>query len=234
MKLKTKLLLATSLIVLLVLSISEWISYRQMGRFLSDHETRMQSDIGHKHERDLTDLRQKRQDLFWNFATLHTVHATVTILALVLALSALWRRTVLSPLDDLLRHINYMGRGNWATPVPVRSQDEIGELTQAFNDLGENLTLTVQQFASTSKLSVMALLGQSLVKRAITATELLRVSESHLANNHACGETTVEPALQSLRLAIGKLEEIPAVFEAEFQGQLSQHSLPSGGRNGRS
>jgi HAMP domain-containing protein len=163
MNLKTKLLLASSAIVLVVLTLSEWIGYRQTGPFLSGHEMRMASEMNHGAV--LADLQQGRQALLLRSATLHTFHGIITITALILASNAPWSRTVLRPLADLLRHINYMHRGSWGIPVPVRSKDEIGELTEAFNELGGQLTLTVHQFAAASKLSALALLGQSLEKR---------------------------------------------------------------------
>lgn len=223
MNLKTKLLLASSAIVLVVLGLSEWIGYRQMSHFLSGHEMQMASEMNHGAV--LSDLQEGRQSLLLQFATLHTLHAIITITALIAALNALWSRTVLRPLADLLRHINYMGRGNWTTPVPVRSRDEIGELTEAFNELGGKLTLTVHQFASASKLSALSLLGQSLVKKAVLASDLLRASVASIECDQEQGEAASEVERARVQLAIETLEEIPALFDAEFQRELSLHSL---------
>jgi len=222
MKLKTKLLLASSAIVLVVLSLSEWISFHQMSQFLSGHEMRMASEMNHG--AILADLQQGRQNLLVRLATLHTFHGVITIIALILALNALWSRTVLRPLTDLLRHINFMRRGSWGTAVPVRSKDEIGELTEAFNELGAQLTLTVHQFASTSTLSALSLLGQSLVKKALLASELLRAAKGGIECQEGHGEAATEAKRARLELAIKILEEIPVLFEAEFQRHLSRHS----------
>lgn len=224
MKLKTKLLLASSLIVLVVLGLSEGIGYRMTSQFLSEHEVRMASEMNHGTV--LGDLRQGRQALLVNLTTLHTFHGIFTIIALILALNTLWSRTVLGPLNDLLCHINYMRRGNWETPVPVRSKDEIGELTEAFNELGGQLTLTVHQYGTTSKLSAMALLGQSMVKKALSAAELLRASEDQIKSTRGFEESATDPELASLQLAIQMVEEIPLLFDAEFQHQLSLLAAP--------
>lgn len=224
MRLKTKLLLASSAIVLVVLTLSEWIGYRQMSQFLSGHELRMASEMNHGAV--LADLQQGRQALLLRLATLHTFHMIITISALILALNVLWSRTVLRPLTDLLRHINYMRRGSWGTPVPVRSKDEIGELTEAFNELGGQLTLTVHQFASTSKLSAMALLGRSLVKKVISVADLVRATETALSRHSWNSEAATEPECARLQHAVKLLEEIPLLFDAEFQRELSQHSVP--------
>ena len=222
MRLKTKLLLASSAIVLVVLGLSEWIGYRQMSQFLSGHEMRMASELNHG--AILADLQQGRQALLLRLATLHTLHGIITIIALILALNALWSRTVLRPLTDLLRHIDYMRRGSWGTPVPVRSKDEIGELTGAFNELGGQLTLTVHQFAAASKLSAMALLGQSLVKKAASAADLVRASQVGLNRHSGNSEDATDPECARLQLAVKLLEEIPVLFDAEFQRELSQYS----------
>ncbi len=224
MRLKTKLLLASSAIVLVVLGLSEWIAYSQMNQFLRDHEMRMASEMNHGAV--LADLRQGRQALLLRLAALHTFHAIITIIALILALNALWSRTVLRPLTDLLRHINYMRRGNWGTPVPVRSKDEIGELTAAFNELGGQLTLTAHQFGSISKLSALVLLGNSLVKRVTSAADLVRAAVTASNRHSGIGEPAADPDLARLQLAVKLLEEIPLLFDAEFQRELSQHSVP--------
>ncbi len=222
MKLKTKLLLASSAIVLVVLSLSEWISFHQMSQFLSGHEMRMASEMNHGAV--LADLQQGRQALLLRSATLHTIHGIVTIIALILALNALWSRTVLRPLADLLRHINYMRRGSWGTPVPVRSKDEIGELTEAFNELGGQLTLTVHQFAAASKLSAMALLGQSLVKTVVSAAEIVRAAQIGLDRRSGDSEDATGTESARLQRAVKLLEEIPLLFDAEFERELTQYS----------
>ncbi len=222
MRLKTKLLLASSAIVLIVLTLSEWIGYRQTSQFLNGHEMRMASEMNHGAV--LADLQQGRQALLLRSATLHTFHGIITIIALILALNALWSRTVLRPLADLLRHINYMRRGSWGTPVPVRSKDEIGELTEAFNELGGQLTLTVHQFAAASKLSALALLGQSLVKKVVSAAELVRAAQIGLDRHSEDSEDATSRECARLQRAVKLLEEIPLLFDAEFQRELSQYS----------
>lgn len=225
MKLRTKLLLAGSAIVLVVLAASEWLGYHLTSLFLTAHEAKMASELNHgSHGAALAELQQGSHALFVRLAALHLLHAAFTVIALVLALNALWSRTVLRPLADLLQHINYMRRGTWRSPVPVRSRDEIGELTEAFNELGGQLTFTVHQFAAASKLSAMALLGQSLVTKVRSATELLRAAQT--AQDGQTKGVLVSPAEQArVTLAIEILDGIPALFEKEFQRQISVQSL---------
>ena len=79
MRLKTKLLLASSAIVLVVLGLSEWIAYRQMNQFLRGHEMRMASEMNHGAV--LADLRQGRQALLLRLAALHTFQLCSFMLA---------------------------------------------------------------------------------------------------------------------------------------------------------
>lgn len=220
MKLKTKVLLASSLVVLGVLGTAEWIGFRQTSLFLNAHETNMATEMNHGLA--LAELRQGGQALLSRLATLHLIHGILTVTALVGALNMVWRRTVLGPLTELLRHINYMRRGNWHTAVPVRSRDEIGELTAAFNDLGGQLTMTVHQFAATSKLSGMALLGQSLARKAVAAADLIRASEPNVGSREVCVDDANRARLD---LAAKLLDEIPVLFEQEFQRELNLHSI---------
>lgn len=225
MRLRTKLLLASSAIVLVVLGISEWIGYHQMSIFLTAHATKMETEFSHEnHGSALMELQHGSQTLFFRLAALHLFHAAFTVIALVLALNALWIRAVLRPLADLLQHINYMRRGTWKTPVPVRSRDEIGELTEAFNELGGQLTLTVQQFGSASKLSAMALLGQSMVRRVLSATEILRTAMEAADMNNCPAGVNWGPEQARLQLVLKLLDEIPEHLEQEFQRELKHHS----------
>ncbi len=223
-KLKTSLFLATALAVLVILGLSEWLSYRQMSGFLRDHMAIMEAEMNHA---DLVaNLRQGRETLAVRLGWVHVLHAAATVAALILVLNTLCNRIVLSPIQELLRHINLMGRGTWAAAIPVRRKDEIGQLTQAFNELGDQLSLTVQQFAAASKLSVLALLGQALVRRVLAAGDQLRATELLLVKASEHHAAVHEEALARLAVAIKALEEIPAVLDEEFDRQFRSHSAP--------
>ena len=109
--------------------------------------------------------------------------------------------------------------------MPVRRKDEIGALTQAFNALGEQLTLTVEQSAAASKLSAMALLGQSLVRRIAQAKEHLQAAATLLRFAQAGKQPVPSQVLVSLDALVIVLEEIPDQFEEELDHQFRLHSL---------
>jgi HAMP domain-containing protein len=225
MKLKTRLLLASTVTVLLVLAVSEWLSYQHTATFLRQHESQMRS------ERDpaalLNTLRVERRHLLTSLASLHLIHAAVTVLALAIVLNILWYRLFIRRLEVLLRNINAMRLGTWSGTMPVEREDEIGQLSRAFNDLGAQLTLTVQQFAAASKLSAMALLGHGLVRKIVLLKDHLEAVTGMLDLAKEERREIPEPVLDNLKSMICELKEIPAEFEADFARQLGQHSSPS-------
>jgi HAMP domain-containing protein len=226
MKLKTRLLLATTLTVLFVLAVSEWLSYQHTATFLREHESQMRTE--RDHAALVKTLRIEKQNLLTSLASLHVIHAAVTVLALAVVLNALWYRLFIRRLEVLLRHINAMRLGTWTETVPVEREDEIGRLTQAFNELGGQLTMTVQQFATASKLSGMALVGHSLVRKILLIKDHLEAVNGMLDLAKSDGREIPEPALHNLKSIIASLREIPAEFEAEFGRQLGLHSVPPG------
>jgi methyl-accepting chemotaxis protein len=231
-KLKTSLFLATALAALVILGFSEWLSYRQMSGFLREHTAIMEAEMNHAAL--VANLRQGRETLFIRLAWVHVLHAVATVVALVVVLNWLCNRVVLSPIEDLLRHINYMGRGTWTAAIPVHRKDEIGQLTQAFNELGGKLSMTVQQFAAASKLSALALIGHALARRVLTIRDQLRGAELLLVKAREHRAAVPEETLVRLAVAIKALEEIPAVLDEEFERQFRSHSAPpdSGRRAG--
>jgi HAMP domain-containing protein len=222
MKLKSRLLLASSLTVLLVLAVSEWLSYRHTATFFGEHEAQMRTESDHAAL--VSSLRIDRHNLLASLASLHVIHAAVTVIALALVLNFMWYRLFIRPLELLLRHINFMRLGTWSTIIPVVREDEIGQLTRAFNELGTQLTVTVEQFAVASKLSAMALLGQGLVKKMVLLKDHLEAVTGMLELARDEHHEVPEPALHNLKSMIRTLQEIPAEFEAEFARQLGRQS----------
>lgn len=225
MKLRIRLFLATSLTVLAILGISESVSYRQTAVFLRAHEAQMARDGAHSIP--MATFRERREAFLSRLALLSFIHAGLTVLALLAVLTVLWSRIVLRPIGELLQHIAHMGHGVWTSPLPVRRKDEIGELTEAFNKLGDQLSLTVEQSAATSKLSAMALLGQSLLRRIVQAKEHLQATATLLRSARASQKPVPPQVLVSLDALVIVLEEIPDQFEEEFARQFRLHSLPA-------
>jgi len=70
----------------------------------------------------------------------NTVFGIGLAVALVVALlGVLFARTITRPVRQLVRGAEQVGRGNLDYRIEVRSQDEIGQLSQAYNQMAENL-----------------------------------------------------------------------------------------------
>jgi signal transduction histidine kinase len=65
-------------------------------------------------------------------------------MAIALGLSSILARTLTKPVRELTRAIHAMAKGNLGVAVPVRSRDEIGELTMAFNQMSRDLARSNQ------------------------------------------------------------------------------------------
>lgn len=123
MKLKTQLLLATSITVLVILGASEWLNYRHVATFVNGHEAVMKE--GGDHGWMIAVLEQGRRTFFGDLLFLHLTHAFLTVLGLVAVLHVLWWRLFLRPLDRILEHIRTMALGAWTNPIPIERSDEL-------------------------------------------------------------------------------------------------------------
>ncbi len=66
----------------------------------------------------------------------------LAVLLCVAGIAIVMRLNVLRPLRDLLHTTQAIARGEWAQRVPVRSQDELGRLGMAFNEMSAQLAMT--------------------------------------------------------------------------------------------
>jgi hypothetical protein len=57
---------------------------------------------------------------------------------------------VYRPIQRLLAQINIMGCGTWKSSLPVNRNDQIGELTTAFNLPGQQLTSSFEYINTSS------------------------------------------------------------------------------------
>ena len=126
MKLKTRLLLATTLTVLVILGAAEWLNYVSMAGFLNGHEAEMERVRDHTSL--VAGLERSKHNLLRSLLLLHLAHACLTVLGLIGVLHLLWWRLFLRPLEQLLQHIHAMGLGTWTDPIVVQRHDEIGDL----------------------------------------------------------------------------------------------------------
>ena len=75
----------------------------------------------------------------------------VSIAAIAIGITIVWIyvRRVTEPLEDLREHTEAIGKGDFTRRVELNSNDEFGDLAEAFNHMTENLKLSRQQLEST-------------------------------------------------------------------------------------
>jgi two-component system sensor histidine kinase BaeS len=71
--------------------------------------------------------------------TMSSLYAALTVVIIALILSVFLARSLTRPLRELTAATREMARGKLGQQVPVRSQDELGELALAFNQMSSDL-----------------------------------------------------------------------------------------------
>ena len=155
MTLRTAFCIGTGATVLMLFGVWEWISLEHTSNFLLEHEAVLRQENS---AAVVAAFHEGREQLLRELRLMRWAYALGVVPLLMLLFYSSWRSLVVARLKLLLNHINIMKRGTWTNRVPVRRQDEIGELTVALNELGPQLSMSVHQYAGASKLSVLALL----------------------------------------------------------------------------
>ncbi len=221
MTLRWKLILVTSAVILSLFGVSEWLSYRQTTALLQRHEAILVETADHTAA--LEKLRNTRNQMFLSVTSMRLLHAALTLISSVVILNYVWYRVIYRPIQRLLAQINVMGRGTWKSALPVRRNDEIGQLTTAFNDLGQQLTSTFHHIHTSSKLSALALIGTRLVREVNGASEELlaavqTLQKDNVRNPHA------RPAVSALLAIHSKLKTLETQFQTDFDREVMEAS----------
>ena len=224
MKLKTRVVLVSALIVAAFWGAAEVLSYRQATEFLAQHELRIQQ--GWASDALLADLRQGRRSLLRELAAQRTLSALGAVAALSVALSLLWGRLLSQPVDLLLDRMNAMSRGTWTRPITSERDDEIGRLIREFNLLGPRLTFTAHQFAAASKLASMALISQQVTRRANLSRSRLVEARESLAEARYRGLVAPQTAMRQVEEVAEELADLAEDLDSGFNAELARQGLP--------
>ncbi len=97
---------------------------------------------------------------------------TMTILVTIVVVNLVMSRLVLQRLERLAQTIAQFGHGQRELRLPTRDSDEIGQLTRAFNDMGQRIEIeATENLALTEQLRHQSEQRGALLKRLITAQE---------------------------------------------------------------
>jgi methyl-accepting chemotaxis protein len=221
MTLRLRLMLVTSAVVLFLFGVSEWLSYRQTAALLERHEAILMETADHAVA--LEKLRDTRNTMFLSVTMVRLLNVAATLIISVAVLNYVWYRVIYRPIRRLLAQINIMGRGTWKSALPVHRNDEIGELTTAFNELGQQLTSTFHYINTSSRLSALALIGNRMVREVNVARgELLAATQSlQTADRRDDGTLAAIAALNSVH---SKLERLETQFQSDFDREVAEAS----------
>lgn len=219
MTLRNKLILVTTAVVTILFGLSEWLSYEHIGALLDEHQAILVETADHTIA--LQRLQATRDKMFLSVTTVRMLYAVLTLLAAVAILNYVWYRVIYRPIQRLLTHINSMGRGTWHSSIPVKRHDEIGELTVAFNDLGQQLTSSFEHINTASKLSALALVGGRLVRDVTSIRSEVAAASKCFARETDRGHRTGMEILAAVQAQLDGLEER---FQKNFDEEFSAAS----------
>jgi HAMP domain-containing protein len=214
--LRTKLMLITTAVVILLFGVSEWLSYRHITALLDQHESILIETTNHAVA--LEHLRATRDHALLSATSIRILNAAGTLVLAVAVLNLVWYRVIFRPIRQLLSHMNVVGRGTWTHALPVERNDEIGELTAAFNDLGRQLTSTFRHINSSSKLSAMALLGGRLA-REVSEVRVRIAGSARVLNNRK--DARMAAVAAELGAAEERLARLETAFQSDFDEELT-------------
>lgn len=221
MKLRTKLLLTTTAAGLLVLGISEWLSYQVTMESFESHL----AEMSQRQSAPLTSVRsfgERKAALSQTLIWIHVGHAALAILALVVVLSLFWSRFILSPIRKILDHMNSMGRSVTCRELSLDREDEIGQLASELNRLRGKLATAMDHAATASELAALALIGQTLLRNITTARDQLAKSVEAIAKARKDASFPPDTAVASLDIVLERLSSLPQLFEEEFEKRLGE------------
>ncbi len=91
----------------------------------------------------IKDTKQDLQDLTSSIFLI-IVRAIIFGLVITIVLSLVLAKTITTPIENITKSAKRLSLGEFDTPLPVRSGDEIGTLTQTFNDMATALNETLE------------------------------------------------------------------------------------------
>ncbi len=135
--------------------------------------------------------------------------ALTIVLLLVLALALFAARRVTRPLGELTAAATEVGRGARPTSaLPVRSRDEIGTLTTAFNRMAADLRRAEHDLVEAAKFSFVGELAAGVAHEVRTPLGVLRSSAQLLQHSLAASDAESHELLRMLRDEVDRIERV--------------------------
>jgi methyl-accepting chemotaxis protein len=96
---------------------------------------------------------------------IHVAGGAIMLAALVTAVNVALSRLVLRPLAQIRGVIDLMQEGRWQQAIVHGSHDEVGQVVDAFRELGLGVEGVMRHVLNTERLATLALLSNSLSRR---------------------------------------------------------------------
>ncbi len=184
----------------------------------------------------LRGLQTERQELerqFW----LPFLGIYFLMLLLALAVAAWLGRGIVRPVGKLLTATGAVARGDWDVQVPVESRDEIGRLSERFNDMVRTLDVQSRQLVDLEKMAGWREMARALaheVKNPLTPIQLTvgEIRERYTGDDEKyrellqeCTRIVIEE-VESLRQVVSRFREFsrpvePRVVETDVNALLA-------------
>lgn len=156
--------------------------------------------------------------------------ALVGTLLVALAVAFLAARRVTRPLTELTKVAETVGRGErLASTVPVRSRDEIGTLTTAFNHMAADLKRAERELVDAAKFSFVGELAAGVAHEVRTPLGVLRSAAQLLERSLEVKDEESRELLRLLRDEVDRIERvISALLELGRPREMSPEPSPLG------
>ncbi len=222
MKSKTRFWLVATMTMLVCGVVVEWLSYCRIGDFFKEQFAMVERVTDNPTL--MAALRKEKQHLLSELALIHLASLGVLFFALACILNRLWQHMVGSPLQVLHGYINGLGRGTWTARLPEQQTDEINDLGHSLSRLGTQITFTAHQYATASKLAVLALIGQKMARQIMIIHARITAIETMLAYEREQQLQVSDAALCNLETVAESLRSIHVEFQNEFEREFKRYS----------
>lgn len=157
----------------------------------------------------------------------HSFHLLVTALAMMLAINVVLSRFLLRPIELLSVSMRQMERGDWKGDLPVKTDDEIGQLLKAFNRLGRHLEGTIRRLMRAERLASLGLVAVYLNRELRRPIERIRASAKYLCQHNAFDQESAR-AVGCIFDQTERMFAISEKFNQDFTTLLEDHRTQSG------
>ena len=147
---------------------------------------------------------------------------------LALALSGWLARRVTRPVEQLAEAAQEVAAGRWETRVPVRSQDEVGQLAESFNQMTRHLVEQRERLVQAERVAAWRELARRLAHELknplfplqITVENLLRAREQNPAQFDEVfreSATTLLAEIANLKTIVGRFSDFAKMPRPQLQ-----------------